>query len=321
MPAVKSVSRSGDVNIDGLLSGTQWAVNSLTFSFPSSASLYGLAYASGEPSVNFEAFNTAQQTAVRTVLQHYASVINVTFTEVVETPTQHGALRYAESDSPTTAWAYLPSSAEMGGDLWFNHSSGRYDFPVQGTYSWLTILHETGHAMGLKHPNEFGSFGPAPAEHDSLEYTVMSYRSYVGGPTTGLSNEYGGYPQTLMMYDIAALQEMYGANYTTNSGNSVYTWSPTTGVAYVNGVAFTAPAINKIFMTIWDGRRRGHLQPVKLFDWREREPSAGRMDNHVRRATCLSRRWCHCHRQYRECAACRQQSRLVDRKCDRRCGQ
>ena len=28
------------------------------------------------------------------------------------------------------------------------------------------------------------------------------------------------YPQTLMMYDIAALQEMYGANYTTNGGNT-----------------------------------------------------------------------------------------------------
>ena len=29
-----------------------------------------------------------------------------------------------------------------------------------------------------------GAFGAMPSGHDSLEYTVMSYRSYVGGSTT-----------------------------------------------------------------------------------------------------------------------------------------
>src|SRR5258708_36878996 len=56
-----------------------------------------------------------------------------------------------------------------------------------------------------------------------------------------------------MMYDIAALQTMYGANYTTNSGNTVYKWSPTTGEMFIDGVGQGAPAGNKIFMTMWDG--------------------------------------------------------------------
>ena len=46
---------------------------------------------------------------------------------------------------------------------------------------------------------------------------------------------------------------MYGANYNTNSGNTVYKWSPTTGQMSINGVGQGAPAGNKIFMTIWDG--------------------------------------------------------------------
>jgi serralysin len=46
---------------------------------------------------------------------------------------------------------------------------------------------------------------------------------------------------------------MYGANYTTNSGSTVYSWSATTGEMFVNGVGMGAPAGNKIFMTIWDG--------------------------------------------------------------------
>ena len=61
----------------------------------------------------------------------------------------------------------------------------------------------------------------------------MSYRSYVGAPT-GYTND--SFPQTLMMYDIAAVQTMYGANYTTNSGDTVYKWSPTTGEMSLNGV-------------------------------------------------------------------------------------
>ena len=29
---------------------------------------------------------------------------------------------------------------------------------------------------------------------------------------------------------------MYGANFTTNTGNTVYKWNPTTGEEFVNGV-------------------------------------------------------------------------------------
>ena len=56
-----------------------------------------------------------------------------------------------------------------------------------------------------------------------------------------------------MVYDIAALQYMYGANYSTNSGDTVYKWNPTTGQETINGVAQTAPGGNTVFMTIWDG--------------------------------------------------------------------
>ena len=56
-----------------------------------------------------------------------------------------------------------------------------------------------------------------------------------------------------MMYDIAALQYMYGANYSTNSTDTVYKWNPATGQETINGVAQAAPGGNTIFMTIWDG--------------------------------------------------------------------
>jgi hypothetical protein len=88
----------------------------------------------------------------------------------------------------------------------------------------------------------------------------MSYRSYVGGPTTGYTNETYGFPTTYMMNDIRALQEMYGADFTTNSSNTVYKWSPTTGEFFIDGVAQGQPggagapaSANIVFMTVWDG--------------------------------------------------------------------
>jgi serralysin len=254
MPATSTVSPTGNAYTDGVLSGMKWAVGSLTFSFPTSASYYGSPYGSGEPTSGFQALNTTQAAAVRTILQSYSSVANITFSEVTETSSVHGDLRFAESSKPSTAWAYYPHSSAVGGDAWFN-SGGKYDSPVKGNYAYITFIHEIGHALGLKHPHEVsGSFGALPIDQDSMEYTVMTYRSYIGASTTtGYVNETWGYAQSLMMHDIAGLQKMYGANFNTNNTNTTYSWSPTTGQMSINGVGQSAPGANKIFLTVWDG--------------------------------------------------------------------
>ncbi len=254
MPAVSSVGRTGVSNIDGVLSGVKWATGTLTFSFPSSASFYGSGYPNGETSTNFEAFTALQQAQTRKVLNMVSAVTKMSFVEVTESHTVHGDLRYAESDAPGTAWGYYPTTSAAGGDMWFNNSKNWYDNPLTGTYGYLTIMHETGHALGLKHAHEAsGGFSAMPLNQDSLEYSVMSYRSYVGGPATGYTVGSTSFPQTLMMNDIAALQHMYGANYTTNSGDTVYRWNPSTGEMSINSVGQGAPAGNKVFMTVWDG--------------------------------------------------------------------
>ncbi len=81
----------------------------------------------------------------------------------------------------------------------------------------------------------------------------MTYRSYIGSPATAVTNEAGGYAQSLMMYDIAAIQRMYGADFGFNAGNTTYTFDTTTGEMFVNGVGQGRPFANRIFRTIWDG--------------------------------------------------------------------
>jgi serralysin len=52
---------------------------------------------------------------------------------------------------------------------------------------------------------------------------------------------------------------MYGADYNFRAANTVYTWSPTTGETFVDGVGQGAPgngiggSANRIFLTVWDG--------------------------------------------------------------------
>src|SRR5690242_18466162 len=127
MPSVSSVNPSGISYIDWVESGLKWASGNFTYSFPTSASFYtgfnGGAYGSGEQTSGFQAFTAIQQSATASILTMYSQVANVTFTQITESTSQTATLRYAESNLPSTAWGYYPSTSPEGGDAWFNNSS------------------------------------------------------------------------------------------------------------------------------------------------------------------------------------------------------
>ena len=247
---------SGDQNIDALLVQS-WDTTELTYSFPTSASNYLSptgGYGPGEEPDTFEALNAGQIAASREIFEMYEAISTLSFTEITETDTVHADYRLAESDSPSTAWGYYPWSDEYAGDSWFNKTS--YNTPDLGSFAYHTFIHELGHNSGLKHGHQTGGFGAMTADRDSMEFSIMTYRSYVGhdlGSYNYYTNESGHFAQTLMMYDIAALQHHYGANFDSNSGDTVYTFSTTTGEMLVDGVGVGAPVQNVIFRTIWDG--------------------------------------------------------------------
>jgi hypothetical protein len=260
MAGVVSVSATGNQDIDGLLGGTAWA-GVVTYSFTDSSSDYSADYGYGETTdPYFSAIPTALQAAVAYAVSLVASYTNIV---VQFTGTDGADIAVAQTSVVNpTSWAYLPDPAYAeGGDAWFGTA---YDFSqaAPGSYYFADALHELGHSFGLKHSQDGGGVSNValPTVHDNLEYTVMSYRSYAGADVTGsYTNEDYGYVQTYMANDILALQTMYGANFATQSGNTVYTWNPTTGQEFINGVGQLAPgdstggATNRIFETIWDG--------------------------------------------------------------------
>jgi len=83
-----------------------------------------------------------------------------------------------------------------------------------------------------------------------MAYSVMTYKSHQASGGTGYTNEYYGYAQTFMAYDIAALQALYGVNWSYRSTDTTYAFSSTTGEMSVNGTGQGAPASNRIFSRI-----------------------------------------------------------------------
>ncbi|WP_230531559.1 M10 family metallopeptidase [Microvirga roseola] len=248
-----SVERTFNQDIDGLLSGLGWDVLDITYSFPTDTASYGDGYGNGELSANFQPLSADQADAARRAFGMISSVTNLTFTEIEEVGEVHADLRLASSDAPASAWTYLPEARQEGGDSWFRTSSGWFDELAPGGYAHYVFIHEIVHALGLKHGSETGGFGTMTAARDSMEYSVTTYRSYVGADGVHVENETWGYAQTLMMYDIAALQYMYGADFSTNSGGTTYGWDPVSGQAFVDGIGQGSPGANRVLMTVWDG--------------------------------------------------------------------
>ena len=158
----------------------------LSYSFPGITASWASDYSTLNENATYSALNTMEMAAVRSALGAWSSVANITFTEVADTATDVGQFRFAwtqAANGGASAWAYFPSNyCASGGDVWLSSqnmgaSRGVATDWLPGANAHETLIHEIGHALGLKHPSE-GSLKNLPAAEDTQKYTVMSYNDH-----------------------------------------------------------------------------------------------------------------------------------------------
>ena len=179
----------------------------LTYSFYG----FGSGYDYGNERNSAFALSAVEKVTVRSALGVWARYANLNFVEVADSFGSEGDLRFAYSHalgSDEAAHAYYPSNHPTAGDVWFNpdhFNTDRSTIPV-GSYDFLTILHELGHALGLKHSFELPN--AIPAAQDNYFYSIMSYTA---SPCSAHGDNYASfYPTTPMYYDLLAIERMYG---------------------------------------------------------------------------------------------------------------
>lgn len=269
MSKVVLSSLSGLSVVDDLLGTLGWDEDTISFGFTSSRADYDQVYGIGEANRGYQEFSVRQKDAARDAMELWDELIDLSLVEVSGASAD---IRIASSAAPNTAWAYNPGDRDEAGDAWFGTTRGFFNNPEEGNYGFYTMVHEFGHSLGLEHPHDGVFQGRSAAQDventlgtgasafvspiDAMAYSVMSYSSFAGDGKRGYTNSTWDYAQTPMLRDVATVQHMYGANYETRSGDTVYSWNERTGEKSINSVGQGAPGGNTVFETLWDGNGR-----------------------------------------------------------------
>jgi len=239
--SVAEIDYSDNPNVLSLDSGEHWSDTELTYSFNTSIPAEYYDY-SGDKSLtdNWHQLNSDEKAVVYNTLNFLELTTSLSFTEV---PGTQGDLRFNVveiADENVHSFAFYPGS-DIGGDVFIGLDAHEKNEFSPGDYSYQSIVHEIGHAVGLKHPFE------APAidsEYENNTYTVMSYTpgrnsfpdfSYANGSLSATYED--AYCTSYMSYDVKALQHIYGANTQINTGDDTYS------------LLFA----NREYFTVWDG--------------------------------------------------------------------
>ncbi|WP_166670371.1 M10 family metallopeptidase [Yersinia enterocolitica] len=163
-------------------------------------------------------FNKTQIYQAGIAMQSISDVANIKFVEV-NTTRANIPMVNAHFYNPThvAGYGYYPNKNNLS-PVCINADIQEDITPSHLQYGNSVIVHEILHAIGLQHTHDTAGL--------TQQESIMSYSSekHSGG---NYAEYYVSMPQ---LYDIAALQYLYGPNMNTRTGNDTYTYSSDTPI-------------------------------------------------------------------------------------------
>ena len=221
----------------------------------------------GQPP-GFSSFSFAQREALARAAQLISDVCGLSFANVPDNGLEPGAgnprisffnINYSNAPFWGAAQNFATDNPEppmgrlYGADVVVN----QYRAGVQGGWGVgasnpRKLMHELLHTLGIDHPGAYNGDGNtyeanAEFQQDTTQYTVMSYWN---ASITGADHEADGvlyHASTPLLFDVAALQALYGANMATRTGDTVYGFNSNAGRS-----VFDLAAHPRAVFTIWD---------------------------------------------------------------------
>ncbi len=227
---IGTLAESDTFGVSSVIGEDRWSEDVITFSFDALPPESYIGVEEGPDGDLYDRYvplDEEGKSAVRSVLEGIASFTGLQFEEVEE----DGMIRTSltEMDIDMVGYAYFPDESwDVAGDLflseyYFADASGDEMLGFEpGGEGYGTTVHELGHALGLEHTFEDVVL---PSAYDDVFHSVMSYTqpdyAYVDEDGDGWYEVLE--PQLYSLYDVAALQVMYGANLETRLGDDIYT--------------------------------------------------------------------------------------------------
>jgi serralysin len=167
--------------------------------------------------------------ATREILAKFEAILDVSFVEGAESAPTNVISVGRSNQATTSGFSYFPNNFyEIGMDVFIakGYSSPRFTSELITNYDYEVLVHELGHALGLKHPFEENGSNTAvlSAYEDNTRNTAMSYDDN--------SVTFNG---TLRPLDWMALTKFYGVKSTYNAGDDTYSFSSSGGTFIIDG--------------------------------------------------------------------------------------
>ncbi|HEY7805026.1 MAG TPA: M10 family metallopeptidase, partial [Orrella sp.] len=224
---------TGDDAVDGLTNGYRWLADSQnTLSYSLSGGFSGEYFTNPDLMLGYfgdaiESFSDFADIGFRNAGQYDTPIAAYRAGSDINLSIDGAGLLFPSPSSwalgffPATQYLSSPY-AGAAGDVFINTQSAANSLPsyAPGSQGYFLLLHEIGHSLGLKHPHDDGGTGRPTFNELGIGRLDQDYVSIMSYNDDAAWNLIEWDPATPMVFDVIAMQYLYGKNPTTNAGDS-----------------------------------------------------------------------------------------------------